>query len=75
MADHLKVACVQLNAGPDIHENLKAAEPIIREAAGQGAQFIATPENTDQIRRYFKDRFASAGDMDTHPAIPFFFPN
>ena len=72
MAEIIKTACVQLTSGPDIAENLKSAEELIREAAGQGAQFIATPENTDQIRRYVKDRIESSGDMDSHIAIPHF---
>ena len=40
----LKAACVQMNGRPDRAENLKAATALIREAAGRGAQFIATPE-------------------------------
>ena len=72
MAEIIKAACVQMTSGPDINENLKAAEELIREAAAQGAGFIATPENTDQIRRYVKDRVATSGDMDSHIAIPFF---
>ncbi|MBL4804836.1 MAG: carbon-nitrogen family hydrolase, partial [Alphaproteobacteria bacterium] len=40
MPDILKAACVQLNVGPSIHENLKTTEELIREAAGQGAKLI-----------------------------------
>ncbi len=72
MADVIKTACIQFTSGPDMDENLKAAAALIREAVGQGAQLIVTPENTDAIRRYVKDRLANSGDMETHKAIPFF---
>ncbi len=72
MAEIVKTACIQLNSGPDIAENLKVAEELVREAAGQGVQFVATPENTDQIRRYVKDRIETSGNMDSHIAIPHF---
>lgn len=69
MADQLKVACVQLNAGPDIHENLKTTEGLIREAAGQGAQFIATPENTCFMTHPLTARLAQTPEQDSHPAL------
>lgn len=61
-----------MTSGPDIGQNLQAAAAFIREAAAQGARFVATPENTDQMRRRSEDRLESAGDEKTHPAIPFF---
>lgn len=42
----LKVACVQLCSGDDVMENVDIACQFIRKAAQEGAQFIATPENT-----------------------------
>ena len=68
----LKTACVQLNAGPVIDDNLQAAAELIREAAGQGAQFIATPENTCHMRSPQSEKLKSAKPEDTHPGIPFF---
>lgn len=62
MADVIKAACVQMTSGSDIDENLKTAEGFIRDAAGQGASFISTPEMTDSIRRYTKDKLAEASD-------------
>ncbi len=58
----IKAACVQMTSGADVDENLKVAEGFIREAAGQGAEFIATPEMTDSMRRYTKDKLADASD-------------
>ena len=62
MPKTIKAACVQMTSGPDIDDNLKAAEGFIREAAGQGATFIATPEVTDSLRRYTLDKLADASD-------------
>jgi predicted amidohydrolase len=41
-----KAACIQLRSTDDVAENIRIASDLIREAAGQGAQFIGTPENT-----------------------------
>jgi len=62
MPNIVKAACVQMTSGADIDENLAVAEKYIREAAGQGATFIATPEMTDSIVRYTRDKLASASD-------------
>ncbi|HEY4263790.1 MAG TPA: carbon-nitrogen hydrolase family protein [Micropepsaceae bacterium] len=43
----IKVACVQLRCGDDVAENVGSALKLIREAHKAGAQFIATPENTN----------------------------
>ncbi len=68
----LKTACIQMTSGPEISENLKQAEGLIRSAVAQGARFVATPENTDVMRRKAADRLAQAGSAETHPVIPFF---
>lgn len=41
-----KAACVQMRSSDDVQENIHDASNLIRDAARQGAQFIATPENT-----------------------------
>jgi predicted amidohydrolase len=43
----IKAACVQLRCGDDVAENVRSAAALIREAHKAGAQFIATPENTN----------------------------
>ena len=42
-------ACVQITSRADIHENLKVATDLIRQAADAGADFIATPEVTNML--------------------------
>lgn len=68
----VNVACIQLNSRPDIDENLKQAGKFIREAAKDGAEFIATPENTDFMRETAKSTLAMALPAEEHPGIPFF---
>lgn len=68
----VKAACVQMSSGPDIEENLKTAEGLVREAAGQGAQFVALPENACHIRFPAVEKLDSALPEDKHPGIPFF---
>jgi len=45
----LRVACVQIRAGTEVQPNIAAASALIRQAAAQGAQFIATPEMTNLL--------------------------
>lgn len=68
----IKAACIQLNVSADIDENLEQASKLIREAAGAGATLIATPENTDYIRRYAKEKLEISGDENTHKPISFY---
>jgi predicted amidohydrolase len=41
-----KAACIQLRSSDDVQDNIHVASQLIRDAARQGAQFVATPENT-----------------------------
>jgi len=43
----IRAACVQLRCGDDVAENVQSAVTLIREAHKAGAQFIASPENTN----------------------------
>lgn len=72
MTETLKTACIQLNCGPNIEENLVKTEKLIREAAAQGASFIATPENTCHIRFPPEQKRESAYAEKDHPCIPKF---
>jgi len=42
----MKAAIVQMRSGISVPENIKAATALIRQAANDGASFIATPEMT-----------------------------
>jgi predicted amidohydrolase len=65
----LDVALIQMTSGPDIGANLAMLEPMIRDAAGQGAQFILTPENTCHMRANAMDKLASSPGEAGHPAL------
>ena len=41
-----RAACVQMRSSDDVAENVRSATSLIRDAKRQGAQFVATPENT-----------------------------
>jgi predicted amidohydrolase len=72
MSKILKAACIQVNSAPDIDANLKTIEPMIRDAAGRGAQFIALPENVCMMIKGREKVIANARAEADHPAIPFF---
>ena len=65
----MKIACVQMTSGPDIPVNLAYAETAIREAAEHGAQFVATPENTDFMLADSARKREVAYTADNHPAL------
>ena len=44
MSERLRVACLQLNSGSDLPANVATVRALAREAAGNGAQFVLTPE-------------------------------
>ncbi len=68
----MKTACIQMSSGPEILENLRVAEELIREAAQSGAEFVLTPENTCHIRSPMSAKLESAPLVEDHPAVPFF---
>ena len=45
----LRAACIQMCSGVELDPNIAAASALIREAAGQGARLIATPEMTSLL--------------------------
>jgi predicted amidohydrolase len=47
----IRAACVQLRCGDDVAENVRDAAELVRAAHKDGAQFIATPENTGLMAR------------------------
>lgn len=52
-----KIALVQMRSGTDPERNLDAAEAAIRQAAGKGAGFVATPEVTNLVQKDAKALF------------------
>ena len=67
-----RAACVQLRSGDDVAENIRDAERLIRAAARDGAQFIATPENTTLMAPDGGAKLAHSYDEAHDPALPAF---
>ena len=65
----MKIACIQMTSGPDIGTNLDDVEKAVREAASQGAVFIATPENTDFMCADRSEKMQKAYAAAEHPAL------
>ena len=67
-----RAACVQLRSGDDVRGNIHDAERWIRAAAKDGAQFIATPENTTLMAPDGGAKLAHSYDESHDPALPVF---
>src|SRR5205823_13266441 len=55
---HYRVAAVQMVSGADVAANLAQAEPLIADAAAQGAQLLLLPENFGFMGLHAKDKLA-----------------
>jgi predicted amidohydrolase len=67
-----RAACIQLRSGDDVAENIRDAVQMIRAAAKDGAQFIATPENTTLMAPDGGAKLAHSYDEAHDPALPVF---
>jgi deaminated glutathione amidase len=68
----MKIALIQMTSCVDIATNLDYLTQQIREAAGQGASFILTPENSDFMIDGAERKISTAYDEGSHPFIPAF---
>src|SRR3712207_2724417 len=68
----LNVACVQLRSGMNVAANVAAASARIREAAGRGAEIIATPEYTSLLDQRPGGTYAGAATEADDPALAAF---
>jgi predicted amidohydrolase len=69
---HLNVACIQLRSGTEVNANVAAASALIRQAAGDGADLIATPEMTSLLDRKPGAVFAASTTEAADPALAAF---
>jgi deaminated glutathione amidase len=70
MPETFRVACLQMQTGNDLTANLDTVGTMARTAAGNGAQFVLTPEYTlmmDGSGRVMRER---ALEADGKPALP-----
>ena len=71
-APKMKAACIQLNSGMDPTENITRASEMIARAAADGAELIATPENTSFLVAGKKDMMARAEPEDGNSQLAAF---
>ncbi|HTO40000.1 MAG TPA: carbon-nitrogen hydrolase family protein, partial [Rhizomicrobium sp.] len=67
-----RAACVQLRSTDDVAENIRLTTDLIRQAHGQGAQFIATPENTTLMAPDGGAKLERSFSEEQDPALPAF---
>ena len=68
----IRVACVQMRSGTGVAENIASASALIRQAAGQGAQLIATPEMTTLLDRKPGAAWEKSTTEDADPGLAAF---
>lgn len=68
----IKAAVIQLRSAAQIEQNLKAAGALIRQAASDGARFIATPEMTHILQRSPKRLFAAISEEAEDRGVSYF---
>ncbi len=64
-----RAAAVQMRSGLDVASNVRTAEQYIREAAGQGAQYVLTPEMTTVLDRDRGRLLAAIDHEETDPSL------
>ena len=62
-------ACASMRSGRDPLKNRDAAVALVREAAGQGAQYVQTPEMTSLVERSRAALFDKIGPEDRDPTL------
>lgn len=67
-----RAACVQLRSSDDVSENIEVTSKLIRAAKAQGAEFIATPENTTLMAPDGGAKLERSYGEDKDPALPAF---
>lgn len=65
-----KAACVQNSATPDVHHDIALLTRLVREAAAQGAQFVALPEYCAGLDSRDGLLYPVAPEETEHPVLP-----
>ena len=68
-APRFVAACVQMRSGRDPLANRDAAAALVREAAGQGAHYVQTPEMTSLVERSRAALFDKVGPEERDPTV------
>jgi deaminated glutathione amidase len=68
-SDRFIAACIQMRSGRDPLANCDAAVALVREAAGQGADYVQTPEMTSLVERSRTALFDKVGPEERDPTL------
>ncbi|MCB9959055.1 MAG: carbon-nitrogen hydrolase family protein [Rhodospirillaceae bacterium] len=69
MGRYLHIACIQVNSGTEIADNLAVACDLARRARASGAEFICLPENVAAVRQGRSAILEAAYEETAHPAL------
>jgi len=72
MSDRFKVACIQINAGPEIGHNVAWASAQARKARDAGADLICMPENVSLMEFGRERTLPKVAEESAHPALAAF---
>ena len=72
MRTKFKAACIQNCATNDVYENIEVCTRLIRQAAGEGATLMVTPEYFSGLTTKGGRIFPAAFSENEHPVIPAF---
>ena len=72
MTSRFKAACIQMNTGADVAENLGAAADLVRRARDEGADLIALPENTNLMDANYAAMAGKGSVEDGNPELESF---
>ena len=67
-----KLACVQVNAGNDMDDNIKVASDLARRARDAGAELVLFPENVSMMEWGRENILSKAMPEQTHRALAAF---
>jgi predicted amidohydrolase len=72
MTGTFRAACVQMRTGLDVAANIAAAIDLVRQAKGEGADFVATPEMTSLFEAETDALFTKVATEDDDRALAAF---
>ena len=72
ISNRFRAACVQFCAGRDVERNVAAVSRLVREAAGEGAALVLTPEMTGLIEMNGETLLANTRAQDEDVALAAF---
>lgn len=67
-----KAACIQMNSGTSVSDNMATATELIRVAAAQGAQYIQTPEMTTIVQQKRSALLEAIAPAQNNPSVSAF---